>query len=51
MIFGKHISGQDDVSRARMVAPSYCNFELSHLNEHHRGKHVRSIALIPFEIF
>ena len=45
------ISGQDGVSRSRMVALLCLAFELSFLNELYRGKPVRSITLISFEIF
>ena len=34
-----------------MVALPFWPFELSSLNELYRGKLVRSITLIPFEIF
>ena len=51
MVFGMCISGQDGLSRARMVALHCPPFELSPLNELYRGKRVRSIAFIPFEIF
>ena len=36
---------------ARMAALPCWPFELSSLNELNRGKLVRSITLIPFEIF
>ena len=39
------------MSHARMVAPSFCPFELSPLNALYSGKLVRSITLIPYEIF
>ena len=45
------ISGQDDVSRARVVALLCWPFELSPLDELYRGKLVRYITLIPSEIF
>ena len=45
------MSGQDGVSRARMVALPCWPFELSLLNELYKGKLVRSITFIPFEIF
>ena len=47
IIFGR----QEGVSSARMVAIPSCLFKLSSLNEMYRGKLVRSITLIPFEIF
>ena len=43
-----YISGQEAVSRARMVAPPCCPFELSPLNLLKSGKLVHSITLIPF---
>ena len=45
------ITGQDSVWLARIVALPCWPFELSPLNELYRGKHVRSITLIPLEIF
>ena len=39
------ISGQDGVSRARMIAFPCFHFELSPLNDFYRGKLVRSITL------
>ena len=47
-IWYTYISGQDGVSHAIMVAAL---FEFSILNGLYRGKHVRSITIIPFEIF
>ena len=44
------ISGQDGVPHARRVAPHCWPFELSPLNEFYRGKLVRFITPIPFEI-
>ena len=39
------------MSRARLVALPCWPFDLSSLNELYRGKPVRSITVIPFEIF
>ena len=39
------------MSHSRKVAPPFCPFVLSPLNELFRGKLVHSITLIPFEIF
>ena len=51
MIVGIHISGQDGVSRVRMVVFLAALLSYFPLNELYRGK-VRSITLIlPFEIF
>ena len=36
---------------ARMIALPCCPFELSPLNEHYRGKLVRTITLIPLRYF
>ena len=43
LIFGIHISGEDGVSHARMVASSNCPFELSPFNKLDRGKLVCSM--------
>ena len=42
-IWHSHISGEDGVSHARMVASSSCPFELSPFNKLDRGKLVRSL--------
>ena len=51
MIFGIHIYQVKIVCHFNTVAPPCCPLELSLLNELYRGKLVRSITLIPFEIF
>ena len=53
MIFGIliYISGQDYASHARMGAPPCCPFESSPKEELYREKLVRSITLLPFEMF
>ena len=48
------MSGQDDVLRARMVAPPCYPFELSPLNELYRGKLMSSlhvIVIIPYLLY
>ena len=50
-IWYTYMSGQDDLWRARMVAPAFYTFELSPLNELNRGKFVHSITPLTFEIF
>ena len=47
----KYVSGQDGVSRACMVAPLCCPFELSPLNQFYRRKLVCSITLKTYELF
>ena len=49
-IWCTYISGQDDVWRAKMVAPPCYPFEFSPLNELYLEKLVRSITQKPFEI-
>ena len=39
------------MSRAKMVDLPCWPFKLSHLNELYRGNLVRSITLVPYEIF
>ena len=52
MRFGIHVNWvkQDGMSRAKMVALPFWPFDSYSLNELYRGKLVRSITLIPFEI-
>ena len=50
-IFRVHISGEEGVSRARMIAPPSFPFELSFLTKLEQGKRVCSIALKPFGIY
>ena len=47
----KCISGQDSVSRARMVSLPCWHFELSPWNKLYRGQFVRLITLIPSRYF
>ena len=51
MIFGIHIYLTKSVCHMQEWLLSFLTFELSPLNEFYRGKRVRFIMLIPFEIF
>ena len=53
LIFGIHIYyiRSRQCVTFKMVASPCCLFELSPLNELYRGKLVRSITLVPFELF
>ena len=51
MIMYTYISGQDCVLRSRMVAPSYCPFELSPLNELYIERLCAQYLLYPLRYF
>ena len=51
MIFGRHVNQVKTVCHVENGSSSLLAFELLPLNEFYRRKLVRSITLLPFEVF